>query len=173
MTQGAYDTRNIFQSLDLAWTLLRIFPRELLHRIPAKTLDLYYSREVISWLYDLCQHCRLPIFYVFRDYHQVFCSFGSLVNLLYLAWAIGLMLWTTAVYFNSSFIWNSVSVQSGLSKESLMYYNLLLGVGCKEWFLLSTKNHEYLHYCLQETVPKPPRQILNPIELPAYNNTSA
>ncbi|MBA0850323.1 hypothetical protein Goshw_028419 [Gossypium schwendimanii] len=45
VTQGAYDTRNIFQSLDLAWTLLRIFPRELLHRIPAKTLDQYYSRE--------------------------------------------------------------------------------------------------------------------------------
>ncbi|KAG6572127.1 hypothetical protein SDJN03_28855, partial [Cucurbita argyrosperma subsp. sororia] len=45
VSQGAYDTRNIFQSLDLAWTLLRIFPRELLHRIPAKTLDLFYSRE--------------------------------------------------------------------------------------------------------------------------------
>lgn len=43
--QGAYDTRNIFQSLDLAWTLLRIFPRELLHRIPAKTLDQFYSRD--------------------------------------------------------------------------------------------------------------------------------
>ncbi|GMH09157.1 hypothetical protein Nepgr_010997 [Nepenthes gracilis] len=45
VTQGAYDTRTIFQSLDLAWTLLRIFPRELLHRIPAKTLDHYYSRD--------------------------------------------------------------------------------------------------------------------------------
>ncbi|MED6109127.1 V-type proton ATPase subunit B2 [Stylosanthes scabra] len=45
VTQGAYDTRNIFQSLDLAWTLLRIFPRELLHRIPAKTLDAFYSRD--------------------------------------------------------------------------------------------------------------------------------
>lgn len=49
VTQGAYDTRNIFQSLDLAWTLLRIFPRELLHRIPAKTLDLYYSRDATNW----------------------------------------------------------------------------------------------------------------------------
>ncbi|KAH7523471.1 hypothetical protein FEM48_Zijuj06G0014800 [Ziziphus jujuba var. spinosa] len=48
VTQGAYDTRNIFQSLDLAWTLLRIFPRELLHRIPAKTLDQYYSREATN-----------------------------------------------------------------------------------------------------------------------------
>lgn len=48
MAQGAYDTRNIFQSLDLAWTLLRIFPRELLHRIPAKTLDQYYSRDAAN-----------------------------------------------------------------------------------------------------------------------------
>ncbi|KAK2999414.1 hypothetical protein RJ639_023780 [Escallonia herrerae] len=48
VAQGAYDTRNIFQSLDLAWTLLRIFPRELLHRIPAKTLDQYYSREAAN-----------------------------------------------------------------------------------------------------------------------------
>jgi len=45
VVQGAYDTRNIFQSLDLAWTLLRIFSRELLHRIPAKTLDQFYSRD--------------------------------------------------------------------------------------------------------------------------------
>ncbi|KAL0348520.1 UNVERIFIED_CONTAM: V-type proton ATPase subunit B2 [Sesamum angustifolium] len=45
VAQGAYDTRNIFQSLDLAWALLRIFPRELLHRIPGKTLDQFYSRD--------------------------------------------------------------------------------------------------------------------------------
>jgi V-type H+-transporting ATPase subunit B len=45
VAQGAYDTRDIFQSLDLAWSLLRIFPRELLRRIPAKTLDLFYSRD--------------------------------------------------------------------------------------------------------------------------------
>jgi len=49
VTQGAYDTRNIFQSLDLAWSLLRIFPRELLHRIPAKTLDQYYNRDATHW----------------------------------------------------------------------------------------------------------------------------
>ncbi|GJY56186.1 V-type proton ATPase subunit B2 [Tanacetum coccineum] len=48
VAQGAYDTRSIFQSLDLAWTLLRIFPRELLHRIPAKTLDAFYSREATN-----------------------------------------------------------------------------------------------------------------------------
>ena len=52
VAQGAYDTRNIFQSLDLAWTLLRIFPRELLHRIPAKTLDQFYSRDAGNWWYN-------------------------------------------------------------------------------------------------------------------------
>ncbi|CAM6103877.1 unnamed protein product [Calypogeia fissa] len=46
VTQGAYDTRDIYQSLDLAWSLLRIFPRELLRRIPARTLDAFYSREI-------------------------------------------------------------------------------------------------------------------------------
>eukprot|EP00899_Mesostigma_viride_P002911 jgi/Mesvir1/12620/Mv09319-RA.1 len=45
VTQGLYDKRDIFQSLDLAWTLLRLFPRELLRRIPAKTLDVFYSRH--------------------------------------------------------------------------------------------------------------------------------
>jgi V-type H+-transporting ATPase subunit B len=45
VSQGAYDTRDIYQSLDLAWSLLRIFPRELLRRIPAKTLDAFYSRD--------------------------------------------------------------------------------------------------------------------------------
>ncbi|KAE8723595.1 V-type proton ATPase subunit B 2 [Hibiscus syriacus] len=48
VTQGAYDTRNIFQSLDLAWTLHRIFPGKLLHRIPAKTLDQFYSRDAAN-----------------------------------------------------------------------------------------------------------------------------
>ena len=39
--------RSIFDALDLAWSLLRIFlPRELLRRIPAKTLDQFYDRKV-------------------------------------------------------------------------------------------------------------------------------
>jgi len=37
--------RSIFDALDLAWSLLRIFPRELLRRIPAKTLDKFYDRK--------------------------------------------------------------------------------------------------------------------------------
>ena len=43
--QGAYEARTIFGSLDLAWSLLRIFPRELLRRITIKTLDEFYDRK--------------------------------------------------------------------------------------------------------------------------------
>ena len=43
--QGAYENRTIFESLDLAWSLLRIFPRELLRRITIKTLDEWYERK--------------------------------------------------------------------------------------------------------------------------------
>ena len=45
VNQGSYENRTIFESLDLAWSLLRMFPRELLRRITAKTLDQYYDRE--------------------------------------------------------------------------------------------------------------------------------
>ncbi|KAF8056378.1 V-type proton ATPase subunit B 1 [Scenedesmus sp. PABB004] len=45
VAQGAYDNRSIFASLDLAWSLLRIFPRELLRRITVKTLDEFYDRK--------------------------------------------------------------------------------------------------------------------------------
>lgn len=45
VNQGPYEARSVFQSLDLAWTLLRIFPRELLRRVTAKTLDKYYERD--------------------------------------------------------------------------------------------------------------------------------
>ena len=44
ITQSAYESRSIFESLDLAWSLLRIYPKELLNRIPAKILDQYYAR---------------------------------------------------------------------------------------------------------------------------------
>eukprot|EP00892_Ulva_mutabilis_P003137 jgi/Ulvmu1/12824/UM098_0005.1 len=43
--QGMYEARTIFASLDLAWELLRIFPRELLRRVTAKTLDQWYERR--------------------------------------------------------------------------------------------------------------------------------
>ncbi|KAK9828306.1 hypothetical protein WJX74_008078 [Apatococcus lobatus] len=45
VNQGPYESRTIVQSLDIAWSLLRIFPRELLRRITGKTLDQYYDRE--------------------------------------------------------------------------------------------------------------------------------
>lgn len=45
VAQGAYEARTIFKSLDLAWELLRLFPRELLRRISVKTLDLHYERQ--------------------------------------------------------------------------------------------------------------------------------
>lgn len=45
IAQGAYESRSIYESLDLAWSLLRIYPKELLNRIPAKVLDQYYSRS--------------------------------------------------------------------------------------------------------------------------------
>lgn len=45
VAQGAYEARSIQQSLDLAWSLLRIFPRELLRRVTVKTLDEWYDKE--------------------------------------------------------------------------------------------------------------------------------
>ncbi|KAI9296242.1 V-type ATPase [Neoconidiobolus thromboides FSU 785] len=45
IAQGSYENRTIFESLDLAWSLLRIFPKELLNRIPQKVLAEYYQRE--------------------------------------------------------------------------------------------------------------------------------
>jgi len=44
LAQGDYEARDIFGSLDLAWTLLRTFPREALKRINIKTLDEFYNR---------------------------------------------------------------------------------------------------------------------------------
>ncbi|KAI9271604.1 V-type proton ATPase subunit B [Phascolomyces articulosus] len=45
IAQGAYESRTIYDSLDLAWSLLRIFPKELLNRIPQKVLAEYYQRD--------------------------------------------------------------------------------------------------------------------------------
>ena len=44
ISQSAYESRSIQESLDLAWSLLRIYPKELLNRIPAKVLDQFYAR---------------------------------------------------------------------------------------------------------------------------------
>lgn len=45
IAQSAYESRTIHESLDLAWSLLRIFPKELLNRIPSKVLDQFYARS--------------------------------------------------------------------------------------------------------------------------------
>jgi V-type H+-transporting ATPase subunit B len=45
VSQGPYQARSIFESLDLAWGILRAFPKELLKKIPKKTLDQYYARR--------------------------------------------------------------------------------------------------------------------------------
>jgi len=44
--QGMYENRSIFESLEIGWGLHRIFPQELLKRIPKKVLAKYYERAV-------------------------------------------------------------------------------------------------------------------------------
>lgn len=44
-TEGAYESRTIFDSLDLAWSLLRIFPKEQLNRINPKIIAEFYGRK--------------------------------------------------------------------------------------------------------------------------------
>ncbi|KAE9375924.1 V-type ATPase [Stipitochalara longipes BDJ] len=45
ISQSAYESRTIYESLDQAWSLLRIYPKELLNRIPAKILSEFYARS--------------------------------------------------------------------------------------------------------------------------------
>jgi V-type H+-transporting ATPase subunit B len=45
ISQSPYESRTIFESLDIAWNLLRIYPKELLNRIPKKVLDEFYARS--------------------------------------------------------------------------------------------------------------------------------
>ena len=43
--QGPYEKRDIFDSLDVAWELLRIFPEDMLKKLPKKVKDEFYSRD--------------------------------------------------------------------------------------------------------------------------------
>ncbi|KAA6402358.1 MAG: V-type H+-transporting ATPase subunit B [Streblomastix strix] len=45
VSQGYYESRSIFESLDIAWSLLRTFPRDMLKRIPDNIIKEYYSRD--------------------------------------------------------------------------------------------------------------------------------
>merc|ERR1712142_301078 len=45
ISQGPYDNRTVYETLDIGWQLLRIFPKEMLKRIPQSTLAEFYPRE--------------------------------------------------------------------------------------------------------------------------------
>ena len=45
LKQGPYDARDIFKSLDIAWSLLRLFPEKLLKKITPKNLEKFYKRK--------------------------------------------------------------------------------------------------------------------------------
>jgi len=45
ITQGTYDKRTIFDSLSIAWELLRTFPKEMLKRVNPKLIAEYYQRK--------------------------------------------------------------------------------------------------------------------------------
>ena len=42
---GYYEARTIQESLDIGWNLMRIFPQEMLKRIPQKILAQFYQRD--------------------------------------------------------------------------------------------------------------------------------
>lgn len=45
LRQGPYDARDIFKSLDTAWSLLRLFPDKMLKKINPKNLEKFYKRK--------------------------------------------------------------------------------------------------------------------------------
>ena len=45
MCVGVYENRSVFESLEIGWQLLRIFPKEMLKRIQSKILNEYYARD--------------------------------------------------------------------------------------------------------------------------------
>lgn len=45
LKQGPYDARDIQKSLDVAWSLLRLFPEKNLKKISKKNLDRFYKRK--------------------------------------------------------------------------------------------------------------------------------
>ncbi|XP_020314147.1 V-type proton ATPase subunit B-like [Oncorhynchus kisutch] len=44
IAQGAYENRTVFETLDISWQLMRIFPKEMLKRIPQSILAELYPR---------------------------------------------------------------------------------------------------------------------------------
>nr|XP_010297744.1 PREDICTED: V-type proton ATPase subunit B, brain isoform [Balearica regulorum gibbericeps] len=45
IAQGPYENRTVYETLDIGWQLLRIFPKEMLKRIPQTTLAEFYPRD--------------------------------------------------------------------------------------------------------------------------------
>lgn len=45
LRQGPYDARDIFKSLDTAWSLLRLFPEKMLKKISPCNLEKFYKRK--------------------------------------------------------------------------------------------------------------------------------
>ena len=48
LQQGGYQSRDIFESLELAWELLRYFPKDQLKKIPNKVRDEFWPRKLTS-----------------------------------------------------------------------------------------------------------------------------
>lgn len=48
LAQGQYETRTVFESLDIAWSLLRAFPSTLLKKVPAAIIKEFYTRHEAS-----------------------------------------------------------------------------------------------------------------------------
>ncbi|KAM9058733.1 V-type proton ATPase subunit B, brain isoform-like [Megaptera novaeangliae] len=45
IAQGPYENRTVYETLDIGWQLLQIFPKEMLKRIPQSTLSEFYPRD--------------------------------------------------------------------------------------------------------------------------------
>uniref|UniRef100_H3BB48 Vacuolar proton pump subunit B n=1 Tax=Latimeria chalumnae TaxID=7897 RepID=H3BB48_LATCH len=45
ISQGPYENRTVYETLDIGWQLLRIFPKEMLKRIPQSILAEFYPRD--------------------------------------------------------------------------------------------------------------------------------
>jgi V-type H+-transporting ATPase subunit B len=45
INQGAYENRTIYDSLDIAWSLMRMLPKEMLTRVNPKILKEFYGRR--------------------------------------------------------------------------------------------------------------------------------
>jgi len=44
LVQGTYEARTIFKSLDIAWSLLRIFPEKMLKKISPDNIKNFFKR---------------------------------------------------------------------------------------------------------------------------------